>query len=141
MNERKISFTTATPIKAGIRNIQVVHQIAMTDKPFKLFNSNLVSFAYCPRILSDPPPASIGEIVELDVSPIVYQDQMGYVMIGEYMALIHERGETRTSTYKLLFTVPNIPAGIYPLRLNIDGAEWVNLGEIKPYTEHFLTVN
>jgi Pvc16 N-terminal domain/IPT/TIG domain len=113
---------------SGINTVQVLQQLTFGTPadPHSGFESNVVPFMLAPQ-LTTPQPLSVkvGTKLTLAVSPPVGRSQRASLVIGASTITIPARPASGPATTGTLdFPVPaDFPTGVFPIRLQIDGAQ------------------
>lgn len=125
INDRRIIIGFPDSVGAGMKNIQVIHQLMVGagDEPFTLFASNMAPFTLAPSIIVPAEAVHAGDEVTVKVTPKVSNRQKVYLIIGDLMHPQHDKlGSQPVDEFKL--RIPSdLTVGIYPVKLNVDGAE------------------
>ncbi len=121
----KINVALPT-LPAGTRTLRVQQMTTFPPSTTRHqgFSSSSAPFQLVPTIASPVPTATPGSTLTLTVSPAVGRTQQAILYIGDNAIPINERPTSDpTSATTITFPVPaNLPAGTYPIRLEIDGA-------------------
>lgn len=103
--------------------------------------SNSVALALAPTIalsVHAPAPVSVGEVVSLTCSPRIGEGQNVVVLCGAASAEATVSNPSPTdpgyeSTPSTVnFSVPNVPAGLHPVRLRVDGVDSIPVDSTGP---------
>jgi hypothetical protein len=128
ISDSQIGATLPGGLSAGVNTVQVVQQLVFGTPadPHSGFESNVVPFMLAPQITTPPPlSVKVGTTLTLAVNPPVGRSQRASLVIGAQSITIPARPATGPATTATLdFPFPaNFPAGAFPIRLQIDGAQ------------------
>lgn len=123
---------------AGLYQVSLSARAAVGEP---LYRSNSAAFQLAP--VPSLPPASVTRTalenlveVQLDMTPNIWPGQRVELILGGTMAVAPPRDTAQSSA---LFTLSDLPAGAYPLRLRVDGVEsWLVIREVPPVGPDFL---
>ena len=129
--ELKSPGVPAGELRAGVKTVQVVHQIdfGAGTGPHVGLESNVASFILSPRVVN-PPPAFAASAVTVNVEPAVAKGQRLVLMLNQTPP--PASGRARAYTFSTIapasgaaqtIAVKNVDAGDYLVRLQVDGAE------------------
>lgn len=128
VSHKKITVNIPTSLPAGVRTVQVVHQVdfGTSSEPYSAFESNVVPFMLAPQI-ETPSPISIaaGETLSLSLKPPIAYYQKAALIIGDQTIPIPSRDpEGPPDSTTLDFPIPSyFPKDTFFLRVQIDGAQ------------------
>ena len=107
------------------------------------FQSNSVAFQLAP--IPDLPPVDVSRSstdevqVTLDLRPNIWPGQRVELILGSVSATAPNRTAAEAQA---IFSLPDLPAGNYPLRLRVDGVEsWLVQRELPPIPPDFAPVS
>jgi hypothetical protein len=137
----KIVFPPAPPdvLHAGIQSVQVVHEIDLgkPPKPHRGVESNVAAFILHPTLPLPFPPSAAGTLT-LTFDPTVGKSQRVTLLLGERnpppgttgrsfsIAAPLDNGITaagQEETATITFSLQGVGAGVYFVRVQVDGAE------------------
>ncbi|HMQ55608.1 MAG TPA: DUF4255 domain-containing protein [Anaerolineae bacterium] len=128
VNSRELTVTLPASLPAGIRAVQVRHDLDLgtPHEPHRGPVSNLVAFALAPAITT-PAPINVarGAMLTLTLNPPVERSQEVALLIGDRVIPIPARpAGDPPSTTSLAFPIPaSFPTGDFLLRVQVDGAQ------------------
>lgn len=123
------------PLRAGVHAVQIVHELTFNTPgdPHQGFESNVVAFVLCPTVVmpvNATPGATPGAVnVTVQVNPTIGKDQRVALLLlndisGALSAAYMFIGPPRNAdTATITFQTSGVKAGIYFVRLQVDGAE------------------
>lgn len=142
-----LSPLEASSLRAGVQSLQVLHPISkgLSSELSRAFGSNVVPFVLCPRIAANVEVTNLEEMgeeglygaqlrVQVDLTVSAGQRVLLFlnerVFLGDvsqmrspkaaYIFLANSRNEDKNT---LCFSVTDVKAGMYLVRVQIDGAE------------------
>ena len=115
-------------LQAGTRSLRVLRTVTFptSTQPHAGFSSSPTPFQLVPTITaSNPAPVAQGGTLTVTISPAVGYMQQAVLYVGDIALPIDQRPSSGPPTSATLaFPIPKtIAAGIYPLRVEIDGAQ------------------
>jgi hypothetical protein len=114
-------------LAAGTRMVRVQRMITLprSAAPHQGFSSSPVPFQLVPVIQTPVPAATPGSPLTLTLTPAVGRTQQVALYMGDNATPIPERPVTGpASSATIAFPIPaDFPAGTYPVRVEIDGAQ------------------
>lgn len=122
-----IRITLPATLAAGTRTLRVQQMVTFppSTTPHQGFSSSPAPFQLVPVIQTPVPQATPGSSLTLTISPAVGQAQQATLYIGDNALPVGERPVTGpASSTTISFPIPaDFPAGTYPVRVEIDGAQ------------------
>jgi hypothetical protein len=123
-----IRITLPASLEAGTRGVRVLRTVTFpgSTTPHPGFSSSPAIFALIPTIQGTSPfSAKIGSPFTVTLLPAVGRTQQARLYIGDNAIPIDERPTTGpASSTTLTFPIPaTFPVGLFPLRVEIDGAQ------------------
>ncbi len=135
-----LSSIPTDSLKAGIGNIQVIHQISIPQQGIfnKWVDSNAVPFVLCPTILEvvfaniedvdDSEDESRAGMVIVQVNITISQKQRVVLALNEWsinkpVAYMFEASPRHADTRSISIPIKDVKPGEYLVRLQVDGAE------------------
>lgn len=122
-----LQVTLPTTLAAGTRTVRVQRMVTFprSTAPHQGFSSGPAPFQLIPVIQAPVPQATPGSPLTLTLTPPVGRTQQATLYIGDTAIPIDERPVTGpASSATISFPIPvGFPAGTYPVRVEIDGAQ------------------
>ena len=133
-------------LQAGVQGVQVIHRFLMgmdtPDKPLEAHHgveSNVAAFVLRPRITSVPQNVAGSGVLTVEVEPAVSKTQRAVLLLNEVSPNLGQRLDHPARRYTfdkriinendpepnttLTFSVKDVVAGTYLVRVQVDGAE------------------
>jgi hypothetical protein len=122
-------------LKIGLHSLQIVQDVQLAEvkgqPPVQrtIFRSNTVGFQLLPTLGAvSPPSATAGVTITVNVNPPVFATQEKYLLLGNHAVPADAVAFDAPPSNSVHFTLPKapdpqIPTGIYFLRVRVDGAE------------------
>jgi hypothetical protein len=124
-----LRVTLPATLAAGTRTLRVQRMVTFppSTTAHPGFSSSPMPFQLVPVIQTPVPHATPGSLLTLALSPDVGRTQQATLYIGDNAIPIDERPFTGpASSATITFPIPaDFPAGTYPVRVEIDGAQSV----------------
>jgi hypothetical protein len=123
-----LRITLPASLFAGTRTLRVLRNVTFPGStvPHPGFSSSATPFQLIPTIQGASPfAATLGAPFTITLSPAVGSTQQATLYIGDNAIPIDERPTTGPATSTTLtFPIPaTLPTGLFPLRVEIDGAQ------------------
>jgi Pvc16 N-terminal domain/IPT/TIG domain len=152
--DRQIEVNIPGGLRAGINTVQILHDLdfGTPTEPHRGFESNILPFVLRPQIVGaittapnnapDLPPGSID--VKFTVNPSIAPTQKVILLLNQRdgaAAYTFVAPQRNSDTNSLTVTIHGVKAGIYLVRLQVDGAESVldvNTNEKSPDFDRYL---
>ncbi|MBW4528040.1 MAG: DUF4255 domain-containing protein [Phormidium tanganyikae FI6-MK23] len=136
VGDSRMSFVIPPTLKAGVKGLQVVQmmQIGTPPRSYRAVESNIVAFVLRPIITGEITRVQSNgrAAIAIPVTPAIAPKQRVVLLLNEFssdpsrtdLATYTLTASTRTEeTSSIIIPIPNINAGRYLVRLQIDGAE------------------
>jgi hypothetical protein len=127
ITDTQIIVPLPADLEPGLHSVQIAQPIAFDpsqpNDTRRGIESNIASFVLTPQITTPSYSTAPNSTLSLDVAPAVGSGQRVALLVGGNTISIPPRPAADPPTETLLFPIPDLAAGDYLLRVQIDGAE------------------
>ncbi len=130
----RIEFVLDNTVPAGVQGLQVVQlmKISTSERNYRFVESNIAAFVLRPRITGNVVLNETQTVVTVPVSPTIGKQQRVILLLnqrpngfsgGELAAYTFAAPTRDADTEAIAIPISNVQAGVYLVRLQVDGAE------------------